>query len=130
MAYGGDICCVSLIQPTLKRLRQTKVPSHARARGFWKDEWSCGYQLLHIGGEVIAHWGSLEEINVILTHMLEAFILEAMRIALFDSKALSWKISRRGASFVGKKPHPFCPLLLSLRAPGQYCTNPFLGVKS
>ena len=38
----------SLIQPMVRRLRARQVIVHAKALGFQKDGWTCGYQWLHL----------------------------------------------------------------------------------
>ena len=53
------------------------VSTYARALGFQKDGWSCGYELSHLSDEVVGHSGSLEDIDVILTCLPKKFIREA-----------------------------------------------------
>ena len=69
----------SLVRPMLKRLQSKGVFAHARALGFQKDGWSCGYESLHLCDEVAGHQGSLEDVDVILTPAPKGSIKEALR---------------------------------------------------
>ena len=68
----------------LKRLGQSGVSTHARALGFQKDLWSCGYQSLHLCDEVIAHRAILEDIDAIPTPLPNEFMCEALCIINAD----------------------------------------------
>ena len=72
----------SLVRPMLKRLQSKGVAAHARALGFQKDGWSCGYESLHLCDEVAGHRGSLEDVDV--TPLPKGFIKEALRIINAD----------------------------------------------
>ena len=52
------------------------VSTHARALGFQKDGWSCGYESLHLCDEVVGYQGSMEDIDVILMCLPKGFIHE------------------------------------------------------
>ena len=69
-----------LVWPMLKHLRSKGVSTHARALGFQKEGWSCGYESLHLCDKVVGHHGSLEDVDVILTPLPTGFIKEALRI--------------------------------------------------
>ena len=68
--------------PPLQRLHTKGVSTHARALGFQKDGWSCGYESIY--DEVAGHQESLEGIAVILTPLPKRFIKEALRITNAD----------------------------------------------
>ena len=76
----GATSCISLVQQMLNRLRSKGVSTHARALGFQKDGWSCGYESLHLCDKVASHQGSQEDVDVILTPLLKGSIKEALRI--------------------------------------------------
>ena len=73
-----------LVRPRLKRLQSKGVSTHAWALGFQKDGWSCGYESLRLCDEVAGHEGSLEDVDVVLTHVPKGFIKEALRIINAD----------------------------------------------
>ena len=68
----------------LKHLRQNGVSTHARALGFQKDGWSCGFESLHLCDEVVGHHGSPQEIDVTLAPLPKGFIEEALCIINAD----------------------------------------------
>ena len=68
----------------LKHLQSKGASTHARALGFQKDGWSCGYELLQICDEVVGHHGSREDVDIILTPLSKIFIKEALRIINLD----------------------------------------------
>ena len=74
----------SAIQPMLVLLRKKGVSTRARGLGFQEDGWSFGFQSLHICDEVVAHTGSLEDIDVLLSPVPGGFIKEALRIINAD----------------------------------------------
>ena len=70
----------SLVSPTLKRLQQNIVSTHAHALGFQKYDWSCGLESLHLCDKVVGHHGSLEDIDVLPVPLPKGCIEEALRI--------------------------------------------------
>ena len=55
-----------------------------RALSFQKDGWLRGYESPHLCDEVALHRGSLEDVDVILTHLPKGFIKEPLHIINAD----------------------------------------------
>ena len=72
------LCGISLVGPMLRRLQPKGVAAQAGALGFQEDDWSCGYQSLHLCDEVANQRGSFDD--VVVTPLPKGFIKEALRI--------------------------------------------------